>query len=495
TLLEVEYENSPDSIVSAHHAHRVAVYGPFMSKDRHQQTMGRFSQIAFDEPNFLVRLYFHYKMLPAWRKRLSEACDAFIQRKDVLEQLRAENFDVFIGEQLTLCGTGLSHVLGIKTHIWMSSCPILDHVSSVIGIPLQTSYVPTITSAGFSDKMTYWERVGNWLFSSVNHYGFGQGSKWETEVFRKHFGPDFPDFDDIGKESPLTLVNVDEFVDFPRTTLHNIVYIGGLGLTNASHVALSDPFKSEVLKGKEGVVLVSLGSNLYTRFVASEVRENLLRAMSELADYHFIFKIDKEDEVTKRLASSYPNIFTTSWMPQPELLAHPRTRAFVTHGGYNSVMESARSAVPLLLMGFFADQRRNAKVVERNGWGRDFYKGHLTASHVEFRDALKDLLENEKYKKNAKRVQKLILTKPFSAEERLTKWMAFLEANGGRMPELMSEGRNLGFVEFYNFDIYAPLVFTLSLFLYALYRLSRFVFHSALRKPTRRQASDVKKDQ
>lgn len=44
----------------------------------------------------------------------------FIQRKDVIEQLRAEKFDVYMGEQLTLCGSLYSHLLGIKTHVWIS---------------------------------------------------------------------------------------------------------------------------------------------------------------------------------------------------------------------------------------------------------------------------------------------------------------------------------------------------------------------------------------
>jgi hypothetical protein len=49
-----------------------------------------------------------------------------------------------------------------------------------------------------------------------------------TEIFRKHFGQEFPDLRDIVKESPLVLVNVDELVDFPRPTFANIIYIGGL---------------------------------------------------------------------------------------------------------------------------------------------------------------------------------------------------------------------------------------------------------------------------
>lgn len=77
-------------------------------------------------------------------------------------------------------------------------------------------------------------------------------------------------------------------------------------------------------------------------------------------------------------------------------LAHPRLRAFVTHGGYNSLIESARSGVPLLLMGFFGDQERNAQLVQRNGWGIAFDKLSLTKNHVDFKDALKRLVSDKR---------------------------------------------------------------------------------------------------
>jgi UDP:flavonoid glycosyltransferase YjiC (YdhE family) len=34
------------------------------------------------------------------------------------------------------------------------------------------------------------------------------------------------------------------------------------------------------------------------------------------------------------------------WAAQEAVLAHPATRAFVTHGGWNSIQETLRAAVP-----------------------------------------------------------------------------------------------------------------------------------------------------
>lgn len=56
------------------------------------------------------------------------------------------------------------------------------------------------------------------------------------------------------------------------------------------------------------------------------------------------------------------------WCPQEEVLAHPSIGGFLTHCGWNSIMESICSGVPMLCWPFFADQRVNCKYV-CDEWG------------------------------------------------------------------------------------------------------------------------------
>uniref|UniRef100_A0A1J3FIK6 UDP-glycosyltransferase 78D2 n=1 Tax=Noccaea caerulescens TaxID=107243 RepID=A0A1J3FIK6_NOCCA len=52
------------------------------------------------------------------------------------------------------------------------------------------------------------------------------------------------------------------------------------------------------------------------------------------------------------------------WAPQVELLKHEATGVFVTHGGWNSVLESVSGGVPMICRPFFGDQRLNGRAVE-----------------------------------------------------------------------------------------------------------------------------------
>jgi len=49
----------------------------------------------------------------------------------------------------------------------------------------------------------------------------------------------YPDIRQIIKDSPLILVNADEFVDFPRPLFSNIIYIGGLGMEEGKNTKIN----------------------------------------------------------------------------------------------------------------------------------------------------------------------------------------------------------------------------------------------------------------
>lgn len=150
-----------------------------------------------------------------------------------MDELRAYKFDVAIFEQLDLCGVGIVHLLGIPSRIWLSSQNLMEQMSYFVGVPHPLSYVPASIEADLLDKMTYWQRCKNILtaatFLTYHYYS----ATVTTNMFRRHFGSDFPQLETIAGGSALVFVNSEEFLDFPRPILHKTVYVGGLGMKEA----------------------------------------------------------------------------------------------------------------------------------------------------------------------------------------------------------------------------------------------------------------------
>lgn len=69
-------------------------------------------------------------------------------------------------------------------------------------------------------------------------------------------------------------------------------------------------------------------------------------------------------------------------------------RAFVSHGGMNSLTESVRAGVPIVCIPLFGDQMRNAKMVEKRHVAVLLDKQNLTADALVW--ALKTVLTDDR---------------------------------------------------------------------------------------------------
>ena len=61
------------------------------------------------------------------------------------------------------------------------------------------------------------------------------------------------------------------------------------------------------------------------------------------------------------------NVKLMSWLPQNDILGHPKTRLFIGHAGINGILESTYHGVPMILAPFFGDQFYNANTMKQSG--------------------------------------------------------------------------------------------------------------------------------
>lgn len=91
------------------------------------------------------------------------------------------------------------------------------------------------------------------------------------------------------------------------------------------------------------------------------------------------------------------------WAPQPQVLGHAAVGAFVTHCGWNSVVESIAGGVPMVCRPFLGDQRLNARTVSSLwGVGVELEGRKMTRGGVA--GALGAVLSSEEGKKMKERV-------------------------------------------------------------------------------------------
>ena len=62
------------------------------------------------------------------------------------------------------------------------------------------------------------------------------------------------------------------------------------------------------------------------------------------------------------------NVKVSSWLPQNDILGHPKTRLFIGHAGLNGIFESTYHGVPMICSPFFGDQFVNAQIAKQVGF-------------------------------------------------------------------------------------------------------------------------------
>ncbi|WCJ31914.1 UDP-Glycosyltransferase superfamily protein [Euphorbia peplus] len=196
---------------------------------------------------------------------------------------------------------------------------------------------------------------------------------------------------------------------FPR----NIYTIGPLNLLE-KHVSASQSISFESSLWKEdseclrwldkreskSVVYVNYGS------IAMMTSEHLKEFAKGLANSKCPFLWIIRKDIIKGDSTMLPEGFLedirergllASWCSQEKVLAHPAVGAFVTHCGWNSVMEAVSHGVPIICWPFFADQQTNCRYACTE-WGNGM-EVNYDVKQDEIETLVKEMMAGDRGKK------------------------------------------------------------------------------------------------
>ncbi|TKR89268.1 hypothetical protein L596_013399 [Steinernema carpocapsae] len=438
---------------------------------------GHFDSVLWSEISFFGKI----KMMDSVVDRHVCQCKKTIMENEIIDELKKENFDLGLSEAYDLCGMPFFHEIGVKKHVLVSSFMLLEWVAARFGAPNLPSLVPA-SFGELSNSMSYLERIQNIADLWMGDRFFEMMSAGIQDVANRKHGKKVMDVKEKLSEATFVITNSDPLIDFPRPISERILNIGGISVLPAKPL---DAFWEEVMNRRRKTVLFSFGSVAESALMPAEVKKSVLETFSRFPDTTFIWKYENESH---NAAAGHANVVTSKWVPQNDLLNHPRMSLFITHSGLASTLETSARGVPMLCIPLFADQMRNAKMVDKMGSSKAVDKKVLFDPEL-FAAHIWDLLNNDSYQKHAQRLAEMIKDRPKNQRQSLLKYIEFAARFGSLMEKKIPE---LGFVQYYLLDIIIPamliLLSTIVACFFVVFKMAKLLLSFAGKTPKAKTA-------
>ncbi|XP_059834801.1 UDP-glucuronosyltransferase 1A1-like [Hypanus sabinus] len=265
--------------------------------------------------------------------------------------------------------------------------------------------------------------------------------------------------EELYRKVDIVLMKVDFVFEYPRPTMPNLIYIGGI------QCGPGRPLPADLQRfmdnsGEDGVVIFSLGSIVGTipPEAVSEVAAGLAR-LPQRVIWRYIGALPP---------NSGNNTKILSWFPQNDLLSHPKTRALITHGGENGLYEAIYHGVPVVGIPIFFDQYDNLLRLKTRGAAVMLELAHIKSDDIFH--AVKTVIENPSYAENMKRLSALHRDVPVRPMELAAFWIEYTIRHRGA-PHFRAAGNDLPFYQYHLLDVFTIIVVFIGLFLYLVFKL------------------------
>lgn len=196
-------------------------------------------------------------------------------------------------------------------------------------------------------------------------------------VMKERLGNQIPHPYDISKNVSFILQNGHAVVSYPRTLNPNVAEVACIHCKPAKPLPkdLEDFIASA---GESGFIYVSMGSSVKAANMPNTLRRLLVQTFARLP-YHVLWKYEGSASEIDDLSE---NVKLSRWLPQQDILGHPKLRAFVTHGGLLSMYETVFHGVPVVTMPVFCDHDVNSAKAEVDGYAIKLDLATLSAGQL-----------------------------------------------------------------------------------------------------------------
>ncbi|XP_044935768.1 UDP-glucuronosyltransferase 2A2 isoform X1 [Mustela putorius furo] len=368
-----------------------------------------------------------------------QICDGVLNNPKLMARLQKGSFDVLVADPVTICGDLVALKLGIPFVYTLRFSPASTVERHCGKIPAPASYVPAALSE-LTDQMTFGERVKNTISYPLQDYIFqSYWGEWNA-YYSKVLGRPTTLCEIMGK-AEIWLIRTYWDFEFPRPYLPNFEFVGGL------HCKPAKPLPKEMEEfvqssGEDGIVVFSLGSMVKN---LTDEKANLIASALAQIPQKVLWRYKG-----KKPATLGDNTRLYDWIPQNDLLGHPKTKAFITHGGTNGIYEAIYHGIPMVGVPMFADQPDNIAHMKAKGAAVEVDISTMTSEDL--LNALRTVINEPSYKENATRLSRIHHDQPVKPLDRAVFWIEFVMRHKGAK-HLRPAAHNLTWFQYHSLDV------------------------------------------
>ncbi|XP_062055233.1 UDP-glucuronosyltransferase 2B13-like [Lepus europaeus] len=419
----------------------------------------------------LDRYWEHFPVMENFILKLSDIdeniCKDVVLNKKLMAKLQESRFDVVLADPVSPGGELLAELLKIPLVYSLRGFPGYILQKHGGGLLLPPSYVPVMMS-GLSSQMTFMERVQNLLCMLYFDFWFPKFNekRWD-QFYSEVLGRPIKLLELMGK-ADMWLIRSYWDLEFPRPLLPNFDFVGGL------HCKPAKPLPKEMedfvqSSGEEGVVVFSLGSMISN---LTEERVNVIASALAQLPQKAIWRFKG-----KKPGMLGSNTRLYKWIPQNDLLGHPKTKAFITHGGANGVFEAIYHGVPMVGIPLFGDQLDN--IVYMKAKGAAVKLDWKTMSSADLLNALKTVINDPSYKEHVMTLSRIHHDQPMKPLDRAVFWTEYVMRHKGAK-HLRVAAHDLTWFQYHSLDVIGFLLACVTITTYLVMKCCLLVYQNVV---------------
>uniref|UniRef100_A0A9J8CPU7 UDP-glucuronosyltransferase n=1 Tax=Cyprinus carpio carpio TaxID=630221 RepID=A0A9J8CPU7_CYPCA len=354
--------------------------------------------------------------------------DGLLFNKDLMKKLQDYNFDAVLTDPFEPIGAIAGEYLSIPAIYMQINLPCgVDTLASQCPVP--ASYAPQ-PFTHFTDHMNLWQRSVNLVRALLKPMAcrrlFTLADEIASRVLHRKTSTV-----EILSHAALWFMRFDFAFEFPRPLMPNMVMIGGMATKKPKSL-------SQVLWRYTG-----------------PVPENAPK-----------------------------NVKLMKWLPQNDLLGHPKVKAFITHGGSHGIYEGIFNGVPMVMLPLFGDQGDNVQRLVSRGVAETLSIYDLTSEKLLV--ALRKVINDKSYKEKMTELSAIHRDRPIEPLDLAVFWTEFVMRHKGAA-HLRPAAHELNWIQYHSLDVIGFLILILVTVIFVTIKSCKFCFKKCFKKTQKKK--------